>query len=389
MAQARANALPERYRRLAAAVGGKLEPTAAGTFCRVTSLYPVGHPYGSGRLEAPDLSVPVPLASFCAVEVEGEVALADLLFFDTETTGLGGAGVVPFLIGFGSVTAAGFEVRQYLLPDYSDEAGMLERTLEELSPSRTAVSYNGTAFDLGIIRDRMIVNRVARQVPCAGHIDLLHSARRLYRRRLSDCSLVNIEREILGFHRRDDLPGYLVPSVYFDWLQTENTALLGQVLEHNRLDVLSLYFLLRHVEEVFRSEGSSLYHVDDVFSLSRVYGRRKRHDKVTANFERLSGGAGPPPADEVVWYHSLAFKRSGRWDAAIELWERLAVGDSREALLAGLELAKYYEHKARDLGHAIDWTTRSLKLCPPGNPAHPDLLARLERLRCKLKSSPS
>lgn len=381
---ARAQTLPPRYRRLAEAVGGELVSGPAGTFCRVTRRYPFGHPYGVMQLNRPDDDGGVALASFSAHEVDGETQLNELLFFDTETTGLGGTGAVPFLIGCGSLTTTGFEIRQYLLPDYSDEAAMLEEILTEFEPGRTAVSYNGAAFDITLLRARLIINRVAREVPCAGHIDLLHPTRRLYRRRLSDCSLTNVEREILRFFRSDDVPGYLVPSIYFDWLEAENTDQLDQVLEHNRLDILTLFFLLTHIDEVFRSDGSNLYHSDDIYSLSRVFGRRRRHDKIVANYERLDNPLPAPLTPEMLLYHAMAFKRSGELNRAVELWTRLAETESREAFDALTELAKYHEHCTRDFGQACHRAVQAVELCPSEGPLRRAALHRLDRLRRKL-----
>jgi uncharacterized protein YprB with RNaseH-like and TPR domain len=381
------NAPPRRYLKLAEALGGELMSGPAGTFCRVNTLYPFGQPYGVNQLEYTSADSTVAAASFSIKETGHETPLSTLLFFDTETTGLGGTGAVPFLVGFGSLTEDGFEVRQYILPDYTDEAAMLEHTLTEFGADRTAVSYNGVAFDFNLMRDRMIVNRVAREIPCAGHYDLLHSARRLYRRRLADCSLTNVEREIFKFYRTDDIPGHLVPSVYFDWLESEETRQLDQVLEHNRLDILSLYFLLLHIDETFKSEGRNLSHHEDIYSLSRVYGRRKHHGKVTANYRRLEEELAEQPDEESVFFHSLAYKRAGEWEQAATLWRRLADSRSRQGFEASLELAKYHEHRTKDLDAAHRHAKRALKLCPESASQREALRNRLARLQTKLKSA--
>ncbi|MEW5795545.1 MAG: ribonuclease H-like domain-containing protein [Candidatus Zixiibacteriota bacterium] len=351
---AKPTAIPPRYERLAGAVGGQLVPAPSGNYVKVVSIYPFGFEFGSTCLQRPADGSSVAVASYTALECEGEVALGRLLFIDTETTGLSGAGAVPFLVGCGSLTQAGFEIRQYLLPEYTDEAAMLEQVLAELGGDRTLVSYNGAAFDLNLIRDRFIVNRVARDVPCAGHFDLLHPVRRLFKRRLNDCSLTSIEREIFGYYRSDDLPGHLIPSVYFDWLQTESVEFLPAVLEHNKLDILSLFFLLLHVDSVFRSEGAVLDFAEDIYSLSRVYGRRRRHQAVIANFETLRRSIGPPLTDEILLFHSMAFKRQGDWAGALEIWHKLAEGTGPEAAVAALELAKHYEHREGDMALALD-----------------------------------
>ncbi len=375
--------LPSRYGRLAEGINGEIVSNHAGSFCRAVRKYPFGFILGDASLDGAGVSDHLPLASFSATEAEGSVALGDLIFFDLETTGLGGAGTVAFLVGFGSLTTDGFEVRQYVLPDYSDEAALLEQALTELGEDKTIVSYNGTAFDLNLIRDRMIINRVTREVPHRGHLDLLHSARRLFRRRLRDCSLVNIEREIFNFHRHDDIPGYLIPSVYFDWLASEQPGLLPVVLEHNRLDILSLYFLLQRVAEIFRDEGGGLCEPQDMYSLSRIYGRRGHHDKVTQMYDRLVSRTAVPLDREVKMYHAMAFKRAGDWSRAVGLWLEISEGDTREAFLAHLELAKYFEHQAKDPARAYGHARRARQICPQQGPHFALLERRLERLRSK------
>lgn len=376
---------PSRYQKMADVLRGALIETPSGVYCRVTHLYPHGHLFGESVLEPVDSSARVPLASFAAEEREEEAALGDLVFFDLETTGLGGAGAVAFLAGCGSLTPKGFEVRQYLLPDYDDETALLEHLLEELTDKKTIVSYNGAAFDLNLIRDRMIINRVAREVPSAGHIDLLHSARRLFKRRLGDCTLTNVEREIFGFHREDDIPGYLIPSVYFDWLGSEDLTAMEPVLEHNRLDILALYFLLQKVAGIFETGGSELNHVQDMYSLSRVYGRRRRLEKVTEIYERLDGETVAPLDEDIRWYHSIAFKRSGDWEQAVLLWQNLSESESPEGFRANVELAKYFEHRAKDLSQAEAFALRARRICPDSVRERTLLETRLRRLAAKLR----
>jgi len=380
-------ALPSRYRRLAETLGAELVTRDEGTYCLVRTLYETGSRLGRFVLEKPAFAVHLPLSAFNAMETEGEVSLEELLFFDIETTGLGGTGAVAFLIGCGSVVPEGFEVRQYLLPDFSDETAMLERVLEELSQDKTIVSYNGVAFDMSMIRDRMIVNRVAREIKTTGHVDLLHSVRRLFKRRLGDCSLGNVEQELFGFYREDDIPGYLVPAVYFDWLGSEALDDMEAVMEHNRWDIFSLYFLIILINRVFQTEGASLDKVDDLYSLSRVYGRRKRNDKVLSLYDEIKKGSSKALDEDILWFNSLAMKRSGQWSEAARLWRRLAGTPGREGYQANLELAKYFEHRLKDIEKARGHTRQAVSLCPDSQSQKEQLQRRLNRLSGKLKQT--
>ena len=380
------SATPLHYGRLAEALDGEVHSTSSGWYCLVTTRYPCdslksSRPLfgGHGGREAP-----LPLAAFLPGSEAGRVPVSSLLFLDIETTGLGGAGSVAFLIGCGSVRDGEFEVRQYLIPDYSDEAAMLESLLEEFNDRRVVVSYNGAAFDLPILRDRLIINRVARDIPMQRHIDLLHPVRRLFRRRLGDCTLVNVEKELLGFERNGDIPGYLIPSVYFEWLSEQRLDLMRAVLEHNRRDIVSMYYVAVLIARAFETHGKVLDSVDDLYSLSRIFGRLRETERVIDLYHRLDRMQEAPLADDIVLFHAQVFKRAGRYDRAVELWRRLAGVGSREGFLANVELAKYYEHKARDPRQAHLHARQALGIGAPTRRQAEALRHRLARLQTKL-----
>ncbi len=375
---------PERYTRLARAVGGELIVRRSGTYCLVETSYPNPYNHGNFRLDT-NFRHAAPLSAFRAMEEKGVLSLADMLFVDTETTGLGGAGAVAFLVGCGSIGKNGFEIRQYLLPDYTDEAGMLEDVIEEFTARGTPVTYNGAAFDMPLLRDRMILNRVASDIDHGHHIDLLHSTRRLFRRRLSDCSLISIEENLFDFFRTDDIPGYLIPSVYFEWLSEENLDLMAGVLEHNRLDIVSLLCLIYRLTEIHESEGEVLEAVDDLHSLSRVYGRRRRTESVSRVFSRIDELGGSTLADDIVLYHAMNFKRTGDIGRAVEMWRSLADSRSKEAYWANLELSKHYEHREKNVRLALRHAKKAESICPYGHGHHARLAARLSRLSSKLR----
>lgn len=362
---------------------------AAGTFLMVRRFYPFDYRHGMITLDTTLSNSDLPISAFTALEAEGQVDLTKTLYFDTETTGLGGVGIVPFLIGCGSLVEGGFEVRQYLIPDYSDEAAMLEMLQAEFTPETAVVTYNGAAFDLPVLRDRLIVNRVARDITFQHHIDLLHSARRLFKRRLKECNLAHVERRLFEFHRTEDVPGYLVPSVYFDWLSSERLDLMAGVLEHNRNDIVSLHFLLTHVASAFRTEGSVLDQTDDIYSLSRVYRRRNRTPQVLNLCERIATENPIEQTPEMQLFHAAALKRSGDWEKAVIIWSRLAEDDSREGYRACLELAVFHEHKSRDISEALRLVRRAEMVCPYGKSEQERLAHRRIRLEQKAQKSPA
>ncbi|HPI32052.1 MAG TPA: ribonuclease H-like domain-containing protein [candidate division Zixibacteria bacterium] len=340
--------LPERCRVLAERLDGEAVCTARGGFVLIRKRFPPVYTHGEIALADFAARTDFPASAFTASDDPARLPVADLRFFDLETIGLGGAGTAAFLVGLGALVEGGFEVRQYLLPDYDDEAALLAAVAEEFSDRTVLVSYNGAAFDLPILLDRFTINRVGREIPRARHVDLLHAVRRLFRRRLRQCDLGNIERDVFGFRRFDDIPGYLVPSVYFDWLSDHKLDEMEKVLQHNRHDIVSLYFLAAVLAEVFESRGERLSEIDDLHSLARVFNRRRDFDLVVDLNRRVESLAGTPdpladhpdpradraqpgghpgaralPAD-VLFFHAQTHKRRGEYDEAVVIWKQLA-----------------------------------------------------------------
>ena len=97
------------------------------------------------------------------------------------------------------------------------------------------VSFNGKTFDLPLLSSRFILNRYDSILEDLPHLDLLHPARRLWKDRLSSCTLQNLEKEILNFHRTDDIAGELIPQVYFDFIRKKNASQYKRLVKSSLL----------------------------------------------------------------------------------------------------------------------------------------------------------
>lgn len=173
--------------------------------------------------------------------------------FDTETTGLsGGAGTVAFLVGWARLLPPSdpggiprTEVRQWFLRDHPGEADLIASVDAALRDARGLVSFNGASFDLPLLRSRWALS--GRSFPETPHRDDLHPARRLWKRLLDSCRLSRLEETVLGVRRPDDVPGALVPALWYDYLRSgagpDFTAPLDGVLRHHAQDVYSLLCL--------------------------------------------------------------------------------------------------------------------------------------------------
>ena len=73
--------------------------------------------------------------------------------------------------------------------------------------------------------------------------------------------LSSLESSLLGHEREGDVPGFEIPARYFHYVRTGDARPLAAVLEHNRLDLLSLALLTARAaqlldEGVTRRDGT-------------------------------------------------------------------------------------------------------------------------------------
>ncbi len=298
-----------------------------------------------------------------------------LCFYDTETTGLsGGAGNVAFLVGLGWITGRSLRLEQYFLADFPGEAEFLGLLSPKLEPGQTYVSYNGSAFDRYVLQTRFIMNGLQQELP--RQLDLLFPARRLWKGIIGSCSLHNIEEHVLHIKREVDVPGFEVPALYFDYLRSGDPLPLEPVFEHNRQDVLSLIHLYFKLQTIFTlpDEARNL----DRTALGSVL--LEQGNPKAPEVLRRAFNAGDTHCGIVL---SLHYKKQERWPEAVEIWQVLHT--QYKSLFAGLELAKYREHKVREYPEALRITQELLsRVLPVDRLTRQELLHRMRRLQRKI-----
>ena len=221
----------------------------------------------------------------------GEDAQADACrwaFLDTETIGLAeGAGPCAFLIGVGAIESAGFRLRQFFMRDYSDEASVLVRLAEHLNRFDVLITYNGKAFDQPLLQGRFRWAGLDDPFGRLQHMDLLFSARRLWKLRLQSCRLMDLEARVLGVERQGDLPGVMIPYCYFDYLRTQQAFRLVPIFHHNAMDILSLACLTAIVPAAFGApEVFATRHGSDLIGLARWLLQTRRAEEALRLFRR-------------------------------------------------------------------------------------------------------
>jgi uncharacterized protein YprB with RNaseH-like and TPR domain len=299
--------------------------------------------------------MPVDAAASSRAEILGLLALDPrvsasdprrALYFDTETTGLGGgAGVLAFLVGLAWFDAdLRLHAEQFLLRSPAEELPLLEALSERFEQADMLVSYNGKAFDLPLLNGRMVMNRRPK-LPDRAHLDLLHVARRLHKTRLGPCRLISLESDVLGFVRGPDIAGIDIAPRYAHFLRTGDDSVLEQVIEHNAWDVVSMAALVALYGEPFE-----LLHERDLLGLARTLKRARAFDEAErAAAVALSRGAGP----EARRAHGEIAKARGDRAQALLHFEAFAAEVDDPSIR--LELAKLYEHHLRAPISALGW----------------------------------
>jgi uncharacterized protein len=306
-------------------------------------------------------------------------------FLDTETTGLlGASGTCAFLIGVGRITPDGFRVRQFLMREYLEEGSQLTALEEHLSGFDVLITYNGKSFDQPLLETRYALAGRTHPFSRVAHLDLLHGARRLWKLRLEDCRLMELERQILGVEREGDLPGELIPYVYFEYLRSREARRLVPILHHNAIDILTLACLAAIVPAAFRSTDCHSLHKagvrrgEDLAGIARWLLASNEHEKALELFRRaLDAGLPDPLLFRSLWDVALLEKKLDRPRAALQVFTELSACRNPYRVAALQELAKYYEHADRNYVLSLDFTNQALS--HSDSPALQHRRARLEK----------
>ena len=293
-----------------------------------------------------------------------------LCFFDLETTGLaGGAGTQAFLVGCGVLEDGGMRVRQFLLPGFQHERALLGMVAEWTRQQGTLVTFNGRTFDVPLIETRYLLHRLSFPLGDMPHLDMLHPARRLWKLRptiagpaLDDdsCKLSVLERHLAGHHRLGDVPGFEIPSRYFRFVRMGDAHGLEAVLEHNRIDLISLALVTARTISLIAGGPAATAHPRETLGLGRVYERAGAVENAEAAYAHAAAlatrvGREPDVRADALRRLALCRRRAGRMAEAAAAWQELLTVPGCPAVYrreAREALAIHHEHRSRDLDTA-------------------------------------
>ena len=291
------------------------------------------------------------------------------LFIDLETTGIsGGAGTVAFLVGCGYFDLGAFQVRQFLLTSYAAERALLAAVSELFDEAGLIVTYNGKTFDVPVMETRWVFHRMDMSLEGVPHFDMLHPARRLWRSRgIPDatfdeggcCRLTTLERALFEVRRVGDVPGFEIPRRFFQFLRTGDPRPLEPVLEHNRLDLVSLAAVTARAVRLVENGAPACRDGAEALALGRIYERAEAFDRAESCYRRAAGADAPDVRGDALYRLGIRCRRERRFAEAAEIWREVMaltttpVARRRPGLqelgrFATEALAIHHEHRARD-----------------------------------------
>ncbi len=301
-------------------------------------------------------------------------------FLDTETTGLaGGTGTCAFLVGVGRITPEGFRVRQFFMRDHGEESSLLDALTRHLAPFRVLITYNGRAYDQPLLETRYRLNRARPPFASLHHLDLLHGARRLWKLRFESCRLVDLETQVLGVERQGDVPGALIPYVYFEYLRTRQAARLLPVFHHNATDILTLACLTAIVPYAFKDPAQApLRHGAEMAGIARWLSAAGEFQQSLSLFRRaVDAGLPDDLLFRTLWDIGMLERKLG---CPLTAWTDLAAAKNPFRVRALEELAKHYEHREKNYSLALETTRQALE-----HEDSPGLRKREQRLSRRIK----
>lgn len=193
-----------------------------------------------------------------------DVPKREMLFFDTETTGLSGNNSI-FSIGLTHLTE-GVKTSCLFARDYWEERAILQYFLDLLPQHHAFFGYNSSSFDLPRLDSRLKAHGLyngtsLKETLNHDHIDLMQEMRKA-RPKLPGHTLQTIEKLIFGMSREGDVPSSQVPRAFREYIEDlrgkvpenlwpdltrKREEKMAKVIKHNMRDTLTLVAVLAYL----------------------------------------------------------------------------------------------------------------------------------------------
>jgi len=348
-------------------VRGEVVSTPHGETFHVRTSFPSDFQCG-GMTFSEILSLPTyPAHLLSNNEQLSELDLRRTLFVDTETTGLsGGTGTLAFMIGAGFFEGETFHIHQWFMRDFSEERASLSLFRKWLESFQYLITFNGRNYDVPLLETRFILARSPSRIREMPNFDLLFPSRKIWKGAYENCRLVTLESKLLGMEREDDIPSEFIPYLYFDYLRTGDAQKIHRVFYHNQMDILAMVGLTGRIHLVYHDpQAARPRRGIEHFALGRLFWEHGHPEKALPCFEVALHRCDEDLTWEAMKWLSRAMKKTGQLEKARSLWEEMFTWPDQRDLFPYVELAKYYEHKAKDIDQAMAVVEQALRKALP------------------------
>jgi tetratricopeptide (TPR) repeat protein len=170
------------------------------------------------------------------------------------------------------------------------------------------------------------------------------------------CRLGTLERVLCDVTRVGDVPGMEIPARYFRFLRSGDARPLEPVLEHNRLDLISLAAVAAQALDLVAGGAAACRDAAEALALGRVYERAGSFERALACYGHAAADRSAPAevAAEALHRRGVRLRRDRRFEEAAEAWRGIFALKGRSELLRTLRqcateaLAVHHEHRERD-----------------------------------------
>lgn len=317
---------------------------------------------------------------------------SQMLFLDIETTGLSGAGTVAFLTGLGRWTDGGFELTQFFLENRDSEGDMLAEIGAQIAAAHVLVTFNGKCFDIPVLQTRFIMNGMSHFVPDIEdkiHLDLYSVVRKLGRHPFYGMSLKECAERFPGIKRLDDIPGRMIPALYFMYERDHDISVLSQVFRHNRLDILDMVVLLRYIAHLFTKGYESCNDPSALAGVGRHYVTQGQLELARHFLQAALDNAGPSYSETTAAHSRMlatVLRKQGDWDKAASIWKTL-ISSGQARYEDYLWLARYYELCLDDVETSFQIVLDCIEHCHKSGDSIPRPLASRKRRLSRIISA--
>jgi len=331
----------------------------------------------------------------CAPPLPGR-DIAKTVFIDLETTGLsGGAGTLAFLVGCGYFDLGAFQVRQFLLTSHAGERALLAAVADFFEGADLIVTYNGKTFDVPVMETRWMFHRIEMPLDGVPHFDMLHPARRLWKNRAGDgyedagCRLSTLERTLFDVRRVGDVPGLEIPGRFFQFVRSGDPRPLEPVLEHNRIDLVSLAAVTARAVRLTQAGHEACRDYAEALALGKIFERAEQFGRAEACYRSAADSPESTIRADALCRLAVRLRRDRRFEEAASVWRDLieftaprsmrrgVPGDLRKVAIEALAI--HQEHREKDLAGARELALACLEESGGGVHKVRHRIARLDR----------